>query len=505
MAKREATKIDMETSGLLRKERLLVWLLCGLAAARVFFFCAAFPFFNNTDEQAHFDLVLKYSHGNLPRGMESFSPESIRYLALCSSPEFFVGPQHFPGRHFPSPVEGESSAALSQAEQAWGHAVNAEAWQPPLYYAVGGVWLKLGQSFEFSEAHLLYWVRFLNVFLAAALVWLSFLAAREFFPEQAWLRLCVPLLTAFIPQDMFYGIGNDTLSPVCFGAGFIFVVRWLRAEVPGGRLALGLGLAISATYLTKVSNAPLLAIACFALALSLLSTARSGKLRRILPALGVLTVCVVVPVGVWTIWMQHAFGDATGSAAHIQLSGWTRKPFAEWWQHPIFSWRGGSTFVSELIASFWRGEFYWYGKRLASGLMDHFYILSSLVLIAIAAADLPRLNRKDKVTAGIVFLALLLLIASVAFLVFISIRFDFGDDFYPSSASPYLWSGRLISGALVPFVVLYIYGLGRAFSWTGKKWLPLAVVAIIAIAMTISEVQISNQVFASAYNWFHIR
>ena len=493
----------MEAPVPIRNERLLIWLLCVLAAARVFLFCAAFPFFNNTDEQAHFDLVLKYSHGHLPRGMENFSPESIRYLALCSSPEFFVGPERLP--EFPLPARGENPEALMQAEQAWGHAVNAEAWQPPLYYAVGGVWLNLGQNFGFSGAHLLYWVRFLNLFLAAALVWLSFLAAREFFPEQAWLRLSVPLLTAFIPQDMFYGIGNDTLSPLCFGAAFICLVRWLRAEVPGGRIALGLGLAISATYLTKVSNAPLLAIACFALALSLLSMARSGKLRRIFPALGVLIACVVVPVGAWIIWMQHAFGDATGSAAHIQLSGWTRKPFAEWWQHPIFSWRGGSTFVSELIASVWRGEFIWHGKRLASGFMDHFYIMSSLALVAIAAADLPRLNRKDKGAAGIVLLAMLLLIAAVAFLVLISIRFDFGDDFYPSRASPYLWSGRLISGMFIPFVILYVYGLGRAFGWTGKKWLPLAVVAIIAMAMTISEAQISNQVFASAYNWFHIR
>jgi hypothetical protein len=257
MDKREDSRIDMEATVPGRNELMLVWLLCVMAAGRVFFFCAAFPFFNNTDEQAHFDLVLKYSHGHLPRGMENFSPESIRYLALCSSPEFFVGPERFPNRHFPSPVEGESPSALSQAEESWGHAVNAEAWQSPLYYGVAGIWLKLGQNFGFSGAHLLYWVRFLNLFLAASLVWLSFLAAREFFPEQAWLRLSVPLLIAFIPQDLFYGIGNDTLSPLCLGAAFICLVRWLRAEVPGGRLALGLGLAITATYLTKVSNAPL--------------------------------------------------------------------------------------------------------------------------------------------------------------------------------------------------------------------------------------------------------
>src|ERR1700682_2670680 len=152
MDQRKAVKIDIEGPALIRNERLLVWLLCVLAAVRVFFFCAAFPFFNNTDEQAHFDLVLKYSHGHLPRGMENFSPESIRYLALCSSPEFFIGPERLP--KFSLPARGENPEALAQAEEAWGHAVNAEAWQPPLYYAVAGVWLKLGESFGFSGAHL---------------------------------------------------------------------------------------------------------------------------------------------------------------------------------------------------------------------------------------------------------------------------------------------------------------------------------------------------------------
>jgi hypothetical protein len=51
---------------------------------------------------------------------------------------------------------------------------------------------------------------------------------------------------------------------------------------------------------------------------------------------------------------------------------------------------------------------------------------------------------------------------------------------------------------------LYVYGLGRALSSSGKKWAPFAVTAIVAIAMTISEIQMSGQVFASAYNWFHV-
>jgi hypothetical protein len=45
----------------MRHERKLILLLCAIAAVRVFIFSAAFPFFNNVDEQAHTDLVIKYA------------------------------------------------------------------------------------------------------------------------------------------------------------------------------------------------------------------------------------------------------------------------------------------------------------------------------------------------------------------------------------------------------------------------------------------------------------
>ena len=474
----------------------------------MFIFCAGFPFFNNVDEQAHLDLVLKYSQGHLPRGMEGFSQESIEYFEHYSSPEFFLSPERFPDGRFPPPVStssvDEMSTAFSRTGSVWSNAINGESWQPPLYYAIGGLWLKFGQWGGLVGVRLLYWLRFINILFVVALVWLSFLAAQEFFPQQAWLRLCVPILIAFIPQDMFYGIENDTLSPLCFGAVFICLVRWWQVEVPSPRLALSLGLAISATYLTKFSNLPLLTIALVVVVLRTFLTARSGNLHRILPALGLFVLCVIIPVGAWMVWMEHAFGDATGSSAHIELSGWTRKSFAAWWHHPIFTWRGGWRFVSELMASFWRGEFIWHGKRLASAATDLFYVVSSLALIAITAADLPRLVRADKDTASIVCFGLLSFIASVAFLAFISIRFDFGDDFYPSRAEPFLWSGRLISGILIPFVLLYVYGLGRALRWKRKKWPPIAAATIVATAITISEIQVSGRVFSSAYNWFHL-
>jgi hypothetical protein len=68
-----------------RYERRLILALCVIAALRVFVFSAAFPFFNNVDEQAHVDLAIKYAHGYLPRGLDQFSAEPARYFALFAA------------------------------------------------------------------------------------------------------------------------------------------------------------------------------------------------------------------------------------------------------------------------------------------------------------------------------------------------------------------------------------------------------------------------------------
>ena len=238
--------------------------------------------------------------------------------------------------------------------------------------------------------------------------------------------------------------------------------------------------------------------------LKVLLMARSGSLHRRLPALAVFVACAIIPVRTWMIWMQRMFGDAVGSSVHIELSGWTRKPFAEWWHHPIFTWQGGWSFISKLLASFWRGEFTWHGERLASGAADFFCVISSLLLIGITALHLPRLARSDKVRAQIVSFGLLSFIAAVLFLAFVSIRFDFGDPVYPSRAEPYLWSGRYIAGALIPFIIVYVYGLHLALRWTHRTWRLFATVVIIVTAVTVSEIRVNRPVFSSDYNWFHL-
>ena len=246
------------------QERKWVWLLCLLAAIHVLVFSAAFPFFNDVDEDAHFDLVVKYSHGHAPSGLEPVSIESARYMVPYASREYLWTPDQFPGGKFPPPKwtqpTNEAGQKLLGYEVKCRMGTNHENSQPPLYYALAGLWWQLGKACGVHGGSLLYWIRLLNMLLAAALAWLGNLAARTIFPENYFLRLGVPALLAFIPQSAFYSIQNDVLSPLVFGAAFIFLVRLLRAEIPGVRLGTFTGLALAATFLTKISNLPLLAV-----------------------------------------------------------------------------------------------------------------------------------------------------------------------------------------------------------------------------------------------------
>src|SRR5207245_9560704 len=111
----------------------------------------------------------------------------------------------------------------------------------------------------------LYCLRFLNCLLLSILVSLGYVIARTLGLERLGLSIGVPLLLAFMPQDVLYVLSNDVLSPVCFAVLFVCVLQWLPAESPGLLLGAMAGLAIAASYLTNVRTLPLVPVARIAL------------------------------------------------------------------------------------------------------------------------------------------------------------------------------------------------------------------------------------------------
>src|SRR4030042_1382158 len=78
-------------------EYILVIVICIVAACRIFIFNAAFPLFNNVDEEYHFDLVYKYSNGQLPQvEVENFGRETAELILLCGTYEYLSKAEQSP-------------------------------------------------------------------------------------------------------------------------------------------------------------------------------------------------------------------------------------------------------------------------------------------------------------------------------------------------------------------------------------------------------------------------
>ncbi|HXB60606.1 MAG TPA: DUF2142 domain-containing protein [Candidatus Acidoferrales bacterium] len=489
------------------REKNIVFLLCTLAAVHVFFYSAVFPFFNNVDEPIHFDLVIKYSHGHVPRKMEQISPDSAVFLALYSAYVYAGTTNMFPDHQFPPPPwtkpVDKMKHDLVYDSAGWRSQPNFQSSEPPLYYALAAVWWHLGKCLGLQDGWLLYWLRFLNIPVVIALVWMAWLAARTVFPDKPFIRLAVPVLMAFMPQSALYTIGCDVMPAVAFGITFICLYKWLSAENPSVSLGAVTGIAFAATYLAKMTDLPLLAVATVALVFMVAQSIKAGNGRKTWPALLAFVCFAAPPIIAWMIWCKLNYGDLTGSKLKVGYFGWTIKPLGQWWHHPLFSPQGFWFFVSGNISSIWQGEFTWHLKPMASPGSDFVYTALSLVLLAVAALGAFRDSRVTPPQRRALWFGLACFAASFAFFALLSIGYDFHACQYPSAASPYFVSGRYWLGLLIPFLLLVAYGIDRALVRLGNaaKFIALAV---MILAMLAVEVATDWPAFSSPFNWFHL-
>jgi hypothetical protein len=491
------------------RERIVVLVLAAVAALRVLAFAAAFPFFSPIDEHRHVDVALKYARGYLPRpGTDAYEPETATLLGMYGSPEYLLRPWQR-GSAAPPPWKRAPAAMLDKVENSrefLAHRHNLEAYQPPVYYALVGAWYDGGRLLGLRGGYLLYWMRGLNVVAVFLLVIVAHGALRQAFPGNRFVRLGVPVLLAVYPQDVFYYVTQDALSPLLFTAGFFGVLR--RARQPGGGAGAyaAVGLLSSAALLTKYTNLalPVVCALCTGYAL-----ARRPEARRLRGEGGrwlLLWLLIVVPVGLWLVRNQLLFDDWLGTSLKVERMGWGRKAFAEIWDHPLFTPSGFATFVTDLIPRFWRGQLAWYRTTLAWGGADLVYTVSSLAFLLAAALGLRRRadSGAEPFVEGMSWIALLV---SVACLAGLSLLFVYGEKTDPSQARPYFSHGRLISGAIVPFLVLYLRGIQVACARLPRRAAGAAAwgcVAALALLISVSEIALHREVFLSEYNAYHL-
>jgi len=504
-----------------RLVRIVVVSLCVLAAARVFLFAAAFPFFNNMDEQAHVDLVLKYARGHWPdRPSEKYDAESAALFAAYGTLEFLNPPAAVAGGIPPPPwrdASAERAQDVAARAQRWQSRDNHEVHSTPLYYLAASRWYRAGGVLGLADGARLYWIRFLGVPLAALMVWGVYAFCRRAYPDRRAMQLGAPLLAAFLPFDAMYVVNSDALGPPLSALTLLAILDWHGRDRPRVAHGLAVGVLASLSMLLKYSN---VAVVVLFVALCLgkaVGRVRAARDWRAAIGFAAAALCAALPIGAWMARNVVLFGDLTATRDKVRLLGWTPLSLGDAVRHPIFTPGGFWTFWSRLTQTLWRGEIRWHREPLATPEADAFYTLSASVLLAAAAvgglAAAVRRPRGSPAPPEHAARAMLWTVfaVSVTVLVVISASFDYGACFYPSREFPYLASGRLIGMALVPFVVLYVDGAlrlaGPLDRLAGPRVASAAVVAFVAMTCaitTVSEIGLTRDIFANAYNWFHL-
>lgn len=493
-----------------RREGWIVAGLAVLAAVRVFAFAAAFPFFHNVDEHMHVDLVLKYARGFLPGPEDAlFEETTARYVIFLGSPEYLVQPDPETGRAIPDPAElNERRRADPKRTQRrideFARGTNIEAEAPPFYYVVTAGWYRLGRSLGLGPLASLYWMRWLAVAAAAALVVITWVALRSRYPDDSLMRLGPPLLLAGFPNDLFFGVTADVLTPL-LGAGAFFALVGMREGRFGPRGAVGAGLLLAFAFLNKYSNAAFVALAGVLFGSALLETWRRRASLDSLAPWGWMGVAAAAGVLPWLARNVLVVGSLTGTHRKTARLDWVAKAPSEWFDHPLFSLSGWAEYLPKLTANFWRGEFVWHRERVAHATVDDFYVISSAVLLTLAGVAWLR-RRGSRRVWRLEGCALGLCALGVGLLAALSLLFEYTTWGAPTLDFPFLASGRLLGGAFAPFSILYVRGLRQSTSWLPGRWAEwaawAALVAVVAFCVG-SEIALSRDVFASEFNWYH--
>jgi len=488
------------------QRKWLLLILCVVAALRIFFFGAAFPFFNNVDEQYHFDLIWKYSQGQWPAsGTDKLGEETLRNMFCFGSPEYLNRARDLPNGEFAPPLFSWPADVREKTLKKFmaTSKPNIEEYSPPLYYLLAGKWLVLGKLMGLRDAGLLYWTRFLDVPLYVVLMITAYLLGRMLPYGDSAMAWGLPLLVAFMPQDVFYSLNSDVLTPIPSGIAFLLLVRIALGKNCHWLHYAALGLSISAALLTKLANIPLLAMAALLLIIHAVRNGRAWISKNsIADAFSFLT-CLIVPVSLWVVRNHMKIGDWTGTSHKLGILGWQYKPISGLLPHPILSLSGLSYFLNNVFTTFWRGEFVWQLDPLGIGFVDSIYAISTIFLLLAAVFFLSRMRGASE-EKTIVLISLAGIGAALGYLALLSMMFDFRGCFYPSAANPFFTSGRLILCVMFPVLFCFTWSMDRlAVRFTGS-FRGIFFIAGMCVLMIISELYLVTVPLRSDYNFFHV-
>jgi 4-amino-4-deoxy-L-arabinose transferase-like glycosyltransferase len=311
------------------------------------------PVWSRVDEAQHFHYVqYLYEEKALPVEGETFiSPEVIEMSLEADQwgwrPAGTVStPQHLDPAAW-NTVPEELSDNQREKWVRWNlWQFNYEAMQPPLYYAVN---LPLYAALPDDPFIRLYAMRIFAIVMAATIIPITYLVAREAFPDSRLVLYGAPLAAMLIqgyPLNMSQ-MTNDVLAIPLAGAAILVLLRSLARGVTWKRTLLA-GVLIGASMLAKLTTIFLIPVALAAFGL-IYAYRRERAGRAVLHAAAAVAIAFSLMVP-WIINNLFQYGDTTGvSAARPLMSSFFMSPLIS-----IETLR-----VNELWPTFWFGEPVW--------------------------------------------------------------------------------------------------------------------------------------------------
>lgn len=235
----------------------------------------------------------------------------------------------------------QQNGTLPSPEEGW------ETHQPPLYYLCSAAWLKIfGLSVNAPNA--LTPLRAFNGILGLIHCWLVFLCLRRLFPESPGAQAAALIVAAFLPEHLYlsFYVTNDPLAGVLVTTAFYFLLRVLPSDSENPWTSAGLGVALGAAMLTKLTVLPAVLAIGAALGLRLILrknlSPRAWLISVGLPALLCAAICG---------WHYARGWIHTGTLAVPSSQT------SDWWQAPGFRTAGyymgfGQSLISPLFSGF---------------------------------------------------------------------------------------------------------------------------------------------------------
>ena len=332
------------------RQRRVIGLLWLVLLAQGVVFALIQPVWSRVDEAQHYDYIqYLVENGALPvEGQTFISPQvvgvSVRANQWGWLPAGTISP---PAYLDPSEWTAVPQGLSEREREKWVRRnlwyFNYEAMQPPLYYLISAPVYAATPADPFIK---LYGMRLLAALVASAMLPLTYLTAKEAFPDSRLVVYGAPvvmLLTQGYALNMSQ-VTNDALAVPLAAAALLLLLRMVVRGLSWRRSLLA-GAVIGAALLSKLTTIYLAPAAL--LALGLLVLYRRENWKR---AAGHMALLFAPAAAILAPWMAHnlvVYGDATGASAAQPL-------MSSFFASPTVSLQ--TLRLNELLPTFWFGE-----------------------------------------------------------------------------------------------------------------------------------------------------